>query len=422
MSISSQQEQTQSQPSPKPSRKSTRALDRLNLSLGDVRDVFEPFLSIFLAVDHRWNPSQVGIALSTTSIVGILAQIPAGAIVDASKHKRSIIAISTIAVAISYLVIVHFTLLPTVILAQAVIGTSAIIVGPTISAISLGLVGQERLQKRVGRNESFNHTGNAAAALLAGALGEFAGRQWIFYLFAVLCIAIVVSVYQIRRREINDDRSRSQGQTSQSNESQQSEPPAKIQDLMRDRPLQILALSVVLFYFANAPLLPLISQKIAGNGSLPTLFVAASIFVAQVMMIFVSARTGILANQGGRKQLFLIACAAVILRAGLYTINESPLFLIAVQLLDGVASGIASVLVIVMVADLAEGTGRFNLAQGAINTAIGVGAALGNLVLGFLAKAIGFKMVFAIAAVVAIVALGLFWTKMPETRDYQTNQ
>lgn len=41
---------------------STRALDRLNLTLGDVRDVFEPYLAIFLTADRQWNPAQVGIS------------------------------------------------------------------------------------------------------------------------------------------------------------------------------------------------------------------------------------------------------------------------------------------------------------------------------------------------------------------------
>ncbi len=412
--MSTTPQQDRARPRQQPSRQSLKALDRLNFSLGDVRDVFEPFLAIFLAVDQRWNPAQVGLAISTTSIVSIFAQIPAGAIVDVSKHKRAIIAISTIAVAVSYLVLVRFPILPIVVMAQAVIGTSAIIVGPTISAISLGLVGHERLEKRVGRNEAFNHTGNAIAAILSGALGKFAGRQWIFYLFAILCIAIVISVFQIHRREINNSLSRSQDQANQSQQ------PAKFQDLVRDRPLQILSLSVILFYFANAPLLPLVSQKIAGGGTAPTLFVAASIVVAQMMMIVVSARTGVLADQRGRKGLFLIACAAVVVRSLLYVFYDSPWLLIAVQLLDGIASGIASVLVIVMVADLAKGTGRFNLAQGAINTSIGIGASLGNLTLGFLAKAVGFKAVFVIAAVIAIVALGLFWAKMPETREYRS--
>lgn len=418
MSTTSQSNRSRS--NQRPSRQSLQALDRLNLSLGDVRDVFEPFLSIFLAVDHRWNPAQIGLAISTTSIVGILAQIPAGAIVDASKRKRAIIAISTIAVALSYVVIVHFTNLPTVVLAQAVIGTSAIVVGPTIAAISLGLVGHARLEKRVGRNESFNHAGNAIAAIVAGALGQFAGRQWIFYLFAILCIAIVVSVFQIRAREINYSRARSQNEGNQSGQSQQ---PTKLQDLVHDRSLQLLSLIVGLFYFANAPLLPLISQKVAGNqGVAPTLFVAASIVVAQLVMIVVSAQTGVVADRRGRKLLFLIACGTVAVRALLYSFYDSPWFLVSVQLLDGVASGIASVLIILMVADLSEGTGRFNVAQGAINTSIGVGASIGNLVLGLLAKAIGFKVVFIIAAAIAIAAFGLFWIKMPETKDYRQHE
>lgn len=127
---------------------SLKALDRLNLSLGDVRDVFEPYLAIYLAVDRHWNPAQVGMALSTTSIAGILAQTPAGALVDTSHKKRLLIASATVAVAISYIVIVKFTVFPIVVAAQAVIGTSAIIVGPTIAAISLGLVGHDRLEKR----------------------------------------------------------------------------------------------------------------------------------------------------------------------------------------------------------------------------------------------------------------------------------
>lgn len=83
---------------------SVRSLDRLNLSLGDVRDVFEPYLAIFLASDRHWNPAQVGIALSTTSIAGILAETPTGALVDASRHKRLMIATARVAVAISYMV------------------------------------------------------------------------------------------------------------------------------------------------------------------------------------------------------------------------------------------------------------------------------------------------------------------------------
>jgi hypothetical protein len=51
-----------------------QALDRLNLSLGDVRDVFEPYLAIFLTAERQFDPAQVGIALAIGNIAGILAQ------------------------------------------------------------------------------------------------------------------------------------------------------------------------------------------------------------------------------------------------------------------------------------------------------------------------------------------------------------
>jgi MFS family permease len=211
---------------------STRALDRLNLSLGDVRDVFEPYLAIFLTADRQWNPGQVGIVLSATSIAGILAQTPAGALVDASRHKRVLIAIASLAVGISYLVIVNFTTFVAVISAQAVIGISAVIIGPLVSAISLGLVGKDRLDKRVGRNEAFNHAGNVCAAIIAGLVGQFVGRVWIFYLLVLLCFISVVSVFRIRKQDIDNQQAR--GGNREDNGER-----ATFKDLLRDRSLII---------------------------------------------------------------------------------------------------------------------------------------------------------------------------------------
>ena len=116
-------------------RQSLKALDRLNLSLGDVRDVFELYLSIYLAVNHHWSPAQIGIVISTTSVAGILAQTPAGALIDSLRQKRLLVAISTTAVALSYIVIVKSSALPVVIGAQATIG-----VGASLSNLVAGFV------------------------------------------------------------------------------------------------------------------------------------------------------------------------------------------------------------------------------------------------------------------------------------------
>ncbi|MDF5729802.1 MAG: MFS transporter [Rhizonema sp. PD38] len=233
---------------------SLNALNRLNLSLGDVRDVFEPYLAIFLASDRHWNQAQVGIALSTTSIAGIVAQTPVGALVDASQNKPVLVALATLAIAASYMVIVHFINLFAVIGTQAVIGVSAVIVAPAVAAISLGLVGQDRLRVRVGQNEAFNHTGNVGAAIIAGLLGRFIGRVWIFYFLMILCFAAIISVFQIRNRDI--DNSQARGDNQENDHGQQR---TTVKNLLSDRRLRIFASSVIIFYLANAALLPLVS-------------------------------------------------------------------------------------------------------------------------------------------------------------------
>ena len=53
-----------------------------------------------------------------------------------------------------------------------------------------------------------------------------------------------------------------------------------------------------------------------------------------------------------------------------------PYMLVAVQLLDGVAAAVFGVMVPLVVADVSRGTGRFNLSQGIVGTATGIGASL----------------------------------------------
>jgi hypothetical protein len=94
----------------------------------------------------------------------------------------------------------------------------------------------------------------------------------------------------------------------------------------------------------------------------------------------------------------------VIWRAFLYTLSSNPLFVVSVQVLDGVASGIFTVLLVIVVA-LTQGTGRFNVVQGAINTMVGIGAALSNLGSGFLVKAAGYKVGFIACGIIAVIGL-----------------
>ncbi|XGV96648.1 MAG: MFS transporter [Leptolyngbya sp. BL-A-14] len=394
---------------------SLKALDRLNVTLGDVRDVFEPYLAIFLATERHWNPAQVGFALAITNIAGILTQTPIGALVDASKHKRLLIAIAAVTIAISYLIITSVLAFPAVIAAQAGIGIAAVTIIPAVSAISLGLVGQDRLEQRISRNEAFNRTGNTLTAVIAGVLAHFAGLTWIFYLLVLLCVATTILIFRVQSRDIDNTVARSDD--SSASDQSQSQPRASVKDLLSDRTLVNFSVAVFLFYAANAALLPLVGQQLTGGQSnTSSAFLSACIAISQFTTIPVAAWAGKAADRWGRKPLLLLAFAATTLRAFLYGMSANPWFIVGVQTLDGIASGIFAVLLVVVVADLTKGTGRFNLAQGGLYTMIGIGAALSNLAIGLLVKVTGFGVGFFTLSTIAAMGMLWLWLTVPETK------
>jgi sugar phosphate permease len=77
---------------------------------------------------------------------------------------------------------------------------------------------------------------------------------------------------------------------------------------------------------------------------------------------------------------------------------------------------VLGVLTPLVIADLTSGTGRFNLAQGIIGTASGIGASLGTTLFGLVAVSLGHTAVFLSIAAVALLAALILGFLMPETR------
>ena len=112
-------------------------------------------------------------------------------------------------------------------------------------------------------------------------------------------------------------------------------------------------------------------------------------------MIGVAATVGWVLRRGiGRKTIFLVAFVTLPIRGILFTLADSPLGVVAIQLLDGVAAGIFGVISIIIAADLMRGTGRFNLAQGLVALSTGLGAAASNVFAGFVVQVFGYTTGF----------------------------
>jgi len=65
--------------------------------LADVRDGLGPYLAIYLLTVQRWDEASIGLVMSVATLAGLLAQTPAGALVDATRAKRAIVASAALA-------------------------------------------------------------------------------------------------------------------------------------------------------------------------------------------------------------------------------------------------------------------------------------------------------------------------------------
>ena len=151
----------------------------------------------------------------------------------------------------------------------------------------------------------------------------------------------------------------------------------------------------MLFHFANAPLLPLVGQKLALEfPKEATAMMSFCMVAAQGVMLPIAILVGRNATSWGRRPIFLVAFAVLPIRAALYILSDNAFWLIGVQLLDGVGAGIYGALTPLVIADIMRGSGRFNLAQGAVATMMGIGASVSALFAGEMVDHFGYSASF----------------------------
>jgi predicted MFS family arabinose efflux permease len=146
-----------------------------------------------------------------------------------------------------------------------------------------------------------------------------------------------------------------------------------------------------------------------------TVLIAACIIVPQAIVALTSPSVGRKAQAWGRRPLLLIAFAALAFRGLLFAVVGDPYLLVVVQVLDGITAAVLSVLIPLVVADVAFGSGHFNLAQGVVGTATGIGASLSTVLAGYVSDTFGSSFAFAGLASVAATGFAVIWLAMPET-------
>lgn len=390
------------------------SLDALNFLLADVRGALGPYLNVFLVTQQHWSRTEVGWVTTVGGLLGLAAQTPIGAATDATRSKRAAVVLALGVLAVGAATIFAAPSFWPVLVANTLMAVVGDVFGPAVSALTLGLVPRAALARRLRRNAAFDHAGNVAIAAAAGAVGYFVSQRAVFLLapfFAALSGAAVLS---IPAQAIDEDRARGfNGGTAQAEGGTR---PSGYGVLLRSRPLVTFALCAMLFHFANAPLLPLVGQKLAlSHPAWATAMMSSCIIAAQLIMLPVALAVGRTANRFGRKPILLLGFAVLPVRAVLYTLSDDAAWLVGVQLLDGVGAGIFGAITPLVVADLMRGTGRYNVAQGTVATVQGIGASLSGLAADVLVDHFGYSAVFLASGAVACVALATLFFAMPET-------
>ena len=391
-------------------------LDGVNFFLAAALAGFGPYVAAYLA-DQKWTQADIGFVLTAGSVAGLLSQLPGGELLDKVRSKRAVIAICACIVILSALILAFWPRLPSVFTGLVLQGATGGFLGPAIVAISLGLVGHSALAERLGRNQRFASAGALVGAALMGLVGYLLSYQGIFLIVALLGLPLFVALARIRAVDIHFGRSCGAPR----HHGVEQPPRTSRWILLRNSRLVIFATSLFLFQLANASVLPLAGEALVRTSKTnSSLIISALIIVPQVLVALMAPWAGRQAQSWGRRPLLIIGFAALPVRALGFALISDPLFLLPVQALDGISATVLGVLTALVIADITGGTGRFNLAQGIVGTASGIGASISTTLSGLVAERFGPSAGFLCIAATALLGTIVIVFLMPETRP-QTN-
>lgn len=388
-------------PTPDDKTRSLIFLSLLCFTLADVRDGLGPFLGVYLQ-GKGWTPDSIGYAMTAGGMAGMLFATPSGALVDRTVKKRLLLGLATAGIVCACALVFFSRGVPAVWTSKIVQGALAAAIAPALTSITLGLVGQNGLPARLGKNEAWNHFGNCSTALLGGVVGYYHGIPGVFAVMALMGVMVLLCLGCINPRQIDHAVARGL-------EPDQSPASVPLKTLFSNMPL--LAVAGVLFFFhlGNAAMLPLLGQSAVARFQVdPAVYTASTVFIAQVTMIAVSLWSARAARSQGYGVLFLLALAALPARGMVACFYDSPWSLVPVQILDGVGAGLMGVATPGLIARLLRGSGHINTGLGFAMTIQGIGAALSSSYGGLFAWRMGYGAAFFALALAPCLGLLLF--------------
>lgn len=429
-----------------------------NFFLASIKDGLAPFVSVYLVAYAGVSPGAAGLIWFVKDISQMVSQIPMGVFVDRTTHKKAFLVFFTLLTALLPVTIVFTQNIPFLIAKSVLegIGSTGIMVfkGP----FTLGISGHENFEHAAKHTEISEHGGSLVVFSIAGIIGYFCYPNVlpIFYVIGVfgsvaaLCLVLMVpkenhltvvnddlarnsrhNIFVSEHPTEDDDKSptnaynffkkgdiESKGDDDDDDEGGMS-PSVVSSSSLTDPSMGILesesiwnifitnpamtffTLSVFFFHFGNAAVLPLLGQVLAieeGRNGIP--FTAALIVIAQMSSMGGVYMFDFFANRGYTINVpIIIGFGAIIPRICciLFLLNfyQNPYALLATQIFDGLGAGVNGLGILRVTKTLTENTNRFGVVFSIATSGHACGAALSNLVSGYLVDLTSYEVAMA---------------------------
>ena len=397
-------------------------LNWLNFFIAAVQTGFGPFVSVYLTQQH-WSQTDIGLVLSLGGGVALVAQLPAGALVDAVYYKRHVTAAALAVIAVSAVMLAANPTWASIRNAQILHAVASCVLTPAVAALTLSICGHHAYSERLGVNARYASLGNAAAAVLLGACAYYLSDRAVFLLTGALALPAIAALYMIRKADrvvsLNEHPATWHPHERRARDH-------RMWHAATEPALYVFAACTVLFHLGNAAMLPLALNMLAEKLPETGFVITAVILLPQAISAAGSPWVGRLAQRIGRRPVLLAGFLAVPVRGVLFALlfldRPGPLAVVALQALDGISGMVFGLMLPLVAADLTRKTGFLNLTIGWFGLAAGLGAMFSTTAAGWVADRMGAPSAFLGLALAGSLAVLLLAIAMPETRPAAVRQ
>jgi MFS family permease len=344
----------------------------------------------------------LGMLATIGGVLGMIATPLFGAWVDSTRHKRTLITFPVVLVTGAALWTLYTPNNWSVFGGQSATAVVGAIVGPALTGLTLGVVGEKAFSRQISRNEFWNHVGNVFSLAGIYFVTVAFGINGVVGLMIVTAMAAIAAVTAIEPDQIDHKVARGLGRDDGA------PGPSGMSVLAGSRGLALLAVTLMFFHFGNAPMSRLIAQDFSIQLGTPFRTTAIITGISQVSMIAMALAAPFLIRRFGLATVFVIALIALPIRGAIAGSFDGFASIYPVQFLDGVGAGLIGIATPIAAERILSGTGRFNVGLAGVMTVQGIGASLSNVVAGWLTGVGGYGLAYWVHGGIAILALAAF--------------